>query len=152
MTRRIPVLLVMALTLAAETIQGQAPRDAALDKLLDTYVRDGRVLYRALQTERPALDRYVRSLDVPAADLAAWTKADQETFWLNAYNALVLQTVVANYPIRGNSALYPRNSIRQVPGAFERLTHRVAGVTLTLDAMEQKMLTEFGDARLVLAL
>ena len=39
-----------------------------------------------------------------------------------------------------------------MPGAFERLGHRVAGATLTLDAIEQRLLSEFGDARIVLAL
>ena len=41
-------------------------------------------------------------------------------FWLNAYNALVLKTVVDHYPIPGASAGYPAKSIRQIPGAFER--------------------------------
>src|SRR5206468_651289 len=43
-------------------------------------------------------------------------------------------------------------SIRQIPGAFERLTHRVAGRTLTLDQIEQTILPEFHDPRVYLAL
>ena len=43
-------------------------------------------------------------------------------FWVNAYNAFVLQTVVDHYPIRGASPGYPAESIRQIPGAFEQLT------------------------------
>jgi len=149
---RLLTFVVAALTLSLPGTHAQTGRDAPFDKLLDTYVRDGRVSYRGLQTDRATLDRYVRSLDMPASELAALPRAEQKAFWLNAYNALVLQTVVANYPIRGSSTLYPRNSIRQIPGAFERLPHRVAGATLTLDAIEQRMLKEFGDARIVLAL
>ena len=61
-------------------------------------------------------------------------------FWLNAYNALVLKTVVDHYPIPQRSSEYPARSIRQIPGAFERTAHRVAGRTVTLDQIEQTIL------------
>jgi len=152
MARLIHLVVVVLATGLLSAAAAQDDRDAGLDRLLDSYVRDGRVLYKALQTERAALDRYVRSLDVVPATLAARSPAEREAFWLNAYDALVLETVIANYPIRGTSALYPRGSIRQIPGAFERTGHRVAGETLTLDAIEQRLLREFGDARIVLAI
>jgi hypothetical protein len=71
---------------------------------------------------------------------------------LNAYNAFVLRTVIDHYPISGRSPDYPAKSIRQIPGAFERLTHRVAGKTLTLDQIEQTILPEFHDPRVYFAL
>ena len=73
-------------------------------------------------------------------------------FWLNAYNALVLQTVIDHYPIARGSKTYPPHSIRQIPGAFERLTHRVGGRTVTLDQIEQTILPAFHDPRVYLAL
>jgi hypothetical protein len=130
----------------------QADRHATLDRILDTYVRDGFVYYRALRQERAALDRYVASLDVPAATVASWPAPEQQAFWINAYNALVLRTVIDAYPIRGKSADYPPGSIRQIPGAFDRVRHRVGGASLTLDEIESKVLGGFGDARLLLAL
>ena len=101
---RLLTFAAAVLALSLSVIHAQTDRDTAFDKLLDTYVRDGRVYYRALAADRAVLDRYVRSLDMPAAELASLPRAEQEAFWLNAYNALVLQTVVANYPIRGSSA------------------------------------------------
>ena len=77
---------------------------------------------------------------------------EQVAFWLNAYDALVLRTVIDHYPILGHSKEYPEKSIRQVPGAFERLTHRVAGRTLTLDQIEQTQLAAFHDPRLYFAI
>ena len=91
-----------------------------LDQILDVNVRDGLVYYRALRGERGRLDRYVASLNVPAATYDAWPREHKMAFWVNAYNAFVLQTVINNYPIHGRSATYPENSIRQIPGAFER--------------------------------
>jgi len=64
----------------------------------------------------------------------------------------VLQTVIDHYPIQRRSAAYPAGSIRQIPGAFERLAHSVGGRMLTLDQIEQTILPEFNDPRVYLAL
>ena len=123
-----------------------------LDQILDLYVRDGLVYYKALQSERARLDRYVASLDVPSATYEAWSPLQKRAFWLNAYNALVLRTVIDRYPIRGKAPQFPASSIRQIHGAFDKTEHQVAGKSVTLDEIEQEMLAEFKDPRLYLAL
>ena len=124
-----------------------------LDELLDLYVRDGFVYYNAVRSDRGRLDAYVRALDGPAAAAQAkGSREEQIAFWINAYNAFVLQSVVNNFPIRGRSADYPATSIRQIPGVFEKQVFRAAGRTVTLDAIEKDILTPLGDARAILAL
>ena len=130
------------------TADASAPR--GLDHTLDLYVRDGLVYYRALESDRARLDAYVRGL--ASVSIEKEPRAAQLAFWLNAYNALVLQTVVDHYPIAQRSKDYPPGSIRQIPGAFERVPHRVGGRTLTLDQIEQTVLPEFQDPRVYLAL
>ncbi len=120
------------------------------DELLDLYVRDGEVYYHALKAERGRLDAFVGQM--ATANVDQLPQKEQAAFWINAYNALVLRTVIDHYPIVGKSAAFPQKSIRQVPGAFERLTHRVAGRTLTLDQIEQTVLPAFNDPRIFLAL
>ncbi|MGH9387308.1 MAG: DUF547 domain-containing protein [Vicinamibacterales bacterium] len=123
------------------------------DRILDRYVRDGYVYYAALKQERSGLDRYLSAMaSVPADELKAWPRQRQLAFWINAYNAFVLEAVIDNYPIRGDSASYPPNSIRQVVGAFEVRTFRAGGRSLTLDAIEREVIDPFGDARTLLAL
>lgn len=124
---------------------------APFDKILDTYVRDGYVYYHALQVERKPFDRYIASLDLPAATVAAWSQPEQLAFWINAYNAFALETVIDKYPIKGSGPGYPANSIQQIPGAFQTRTHRVAGQTLTLNGIEA-VVVSMGDARALLAL
>ena len=124
----------------------------SFDQILDVNVRDGLVYYRALRASRAALDRYAGSLNVPAATYQSWSREQQMAFWVNAYNAFVLQTVVDHYPINGASKAYPSNSVRQIPGAFEQLKHRAAGQSLTLDEIEKKILPQFKEPRLYLAL
>ena len=125
-----------------------------LDELLDLYVRDGLVYYRALKVDRPKLDRYVASLAGSSAGSAsaAGSREEQVAFWLNAYDAFVLQTVIDHYPIRGRAAGYPAGSIRQIPGAFDRVRHRAAGRSVTLDEIETGLLGAFSDPRVFLAL
>jgi uncharacterized protein DUF547 len=124
----------------------------AFDQLLDVNVRDGLVYYRAVRASRATLDRYAASLNVPATTYQSWSREQQMAFWVNAYNAFVLLTVIDHYPINGSSKAYPSNSIRQIPGAFEQAKHRAAGQNLTLDEIEKKMLPEFKEPRLYLAL
>jgi hypothetical protein len=123
------------------------------DALLDMYVRDGLVYYRALQGDRARLNRYTGLLaSTPASEYASWSKERQIAFWVNAYNAFVLQTVVGHYPIRGTSKAYPPNSIRQIPGAFEQVRHSAGGKSLTLDQIETTVLAAFNDPRIYLVL
>lgn len=146
------IVVVVLAALSVTALPAQTDRHVVFDRVLDTYVRNGLVYYRALRSERSSLDRYVASLNVPAGEVASWPPAEQQAFWLNAYNALVLRTIVDNYPIRTRSSDYPEGSVRQIPGAFDTVTHRVGGRALTLDGIEKLMLETYGDARLSLAL
>jgi hypothetical protein len=116
------------------------------DQLLDLYVRDGLVYYRAVRADRARLDRYVGALGgVSRATYDGWSREQKIAFWINAYNAFVLQTAAGNYPPRGNS-------IRNIPGAFDKRRHRAAGRSVTLDQIENEVLPEFRDPRVYFAL
>jgi hypothetical protein len=150
MVRARLTVLAIALATSAASAQQFTPAPGAellhrpLDQILDVDVRDGLVYYRALKGERGRLDRYVASLNVTPATYQGWSKNQQMAFWVNAYNAFVLQTVVNHYPLHG--------TIRQIPGAFDKTTFRAAGRTVTLDQIEKTILSEFKDPRLFFAL
>ena len=145
-------LVVLLLALLAQTAPDVELLHRPLDQLLDVYVRDGLVYYKALKSERARLDRYIASLNVAPETYTGWTREQQMAFWVNAYNVFVLRTVIDNYPIRGRNEAYPDSSIRQIPGAFERTKHRAAGRSVTLDEIEKTILPEFKEPRLYLAL
>jgi hypothetical protein len=136
----------------APTPSDVEPLHAPLDRLLDLYVRDGFVYYRALKSDRSRFDRYIASLDVSPAAYGAWSREQKIAYWINAYNAFVLKTIIDNYPIRGGSKEFPVNSVRQIPGAFEKLPHRAAGRTVTLDDIDKTVLAELKEPRALLAL
>jgi hypothetical protein len=144
------VVFVCVLGAALAAQDSAADRRKSFDQLLDLNVRNGDVYYRALKADRSKLDGFVNMN--AAASIDSLPREERIAFWLNAYDALVLKTVIDHYPIQGRSADYPAKSIRQVSGAFERLPHRVAGRTLTLDQIEQTVLSEFHDPRLYFAI
>lgn len=150
---QLPVMLLAAALLAPAMRAQDAGADTRrqrYDEILDVNVRDGFVYYRALKSERGRLDSYLASLANVRLDTAS--PQEQVAFWINGYNAAVLKTVVDHYPIAQRSRDYPAGSIRQIPGAFERDTHRLAGRTLTLDQIEQTVLPAFHDPRIFFAL
>jgi len=149
------LLILASMLLAVPAARAQEPpaesaRRKNFDQLLDLYVRNGDVYYRALKSDRAKLDGFVNSLAAAAVDKLS--RQQQLAFWLNAYNALVLKTVIDHYPIAGRSAEYPAKSIRQIAGAFERLPQRVAGRTITLDEIERTVLAGLNDPRVFFAI
>jgi hypothetical protein len=149
--------LLLALALAAPVAAAQIPasdvdpRHRAYDEMLDLNVRDGLVYYLAVQGQRGGLNRYIASLDVPAAEFTRMPRESQMALLINAYNAIVLQTVVQHYPIVPRVKTFPDKSIRQIPGAYER-KHAVAGRSVSLDELERWLLDDYKDARVVFAL
>ena len=114
--------------------------------------RRARLLPRPARIARRlrSLRRLARRADAPST--TAGPRPRQIAFWINAYNAFVIESVLDRYPIAGRSPAYPANSLRQVPGVFEKQVRRAAGRRLTLDDIEKSVLAGFGDPRVFLAL
>jgi hypothetical protein len=142
-------LLTIAAASAQQSVDDNA-RLKAYDTILDLYVRDGMVYYRTIKGDRSRLDSFAGGL--ASASVEKLSRDEQLAFWINAYNAIVLQAVIDRYPIQGRAPEYPPRSIRQIPGVFDRTQHRVAGRMLTLDQIEQTILPTFGDPRAYFAL
>jgi hypothetical protein len=128
------------------------PPDDVFDQILDQYVRDGLVYYAALRVDRGALDRYVQSLAEQPVGFDAWSEARRLAYWLNSYNALMLRTVIDHYPISGMAAEFPEHSVMQIPRVFSGREHAIGGRRLTLQAIEDELVADFGDPRAHLAL
>jgi len=86
----------------------------------------------------------------------AWSDAVKIAFRFNSYNALTLKVIIDNYLIKPTfpARLYhPRNSIRQIPGVWDKISHPVMVQDLTLDDIEHKILrVEFNEPRIHMAI
>ncbi|MEE8409115.1 MAG: DUF547 domain-containing protein [Myxococcota bacterium] len=70
--------------------------------ILSTHVEDGWVDYKSLESKtRPKLQRYLDQLaGVCGSDLRGWSKEQRLAFWINAYNAFMVDLVLRNYPLQ----------------------------------------------------
>lgn len=113
---------------------------AVLERFVDEH---GRVDYRTLKTGREPLDRYVDTLaGTPGSDYGSWSENEKIAFWINAYNALTLRTIIDHYPIRKGGLLGggKPGGIRDISGAWNGIKHDVLGEAMTLDHIEHGIL------------
>lgn len=139
----LPVLMMALVSLgsAAEAFDRTHP---VLDGLLHRYVESGSVDYAGLVAQTHTLETYLRSLEaVSPGELAGWPRHDQLAFWINAYNAFVLMSVVEHYPLARHTLVglaFPANSIWQVSGVWKNPRWRVAGRSVSLDTLEHEII------------
>ena len=156
LNRRVPRLIQFpAATASADSGAFSYERYASS---LVRYVDDrGLVNYRSLKANSGDLDAFAASLSlVKPGEFDSWSGQQKIAFWINAYNALTLQAIMRNYPIKSSlvrSVVYPKNSIRQIPGVWDQLRFVVAGREMTLNEIEHGTLrAKFNEPRIHVAL
>lgn len=127
-------------------------------KVLDRYAKDGLVDYGALKNAAGDLDRYLEKVKtVSFEEYHRWDNEQKIAFWINTYNALVMNAVVDNYPLKKGMHLkafvYPENSVQQIPDIWRRKVIRIFGRETSLDDIEHGILRkEFSEPRIHFAL
>lgn len=93
--------------------------------LLNQYVKDGLVDYAGLLRDRLTLHHYL--VHVSQVNVSALSREAQLAFWINAYNACVVDGVVDYYPL---------TTVQAIRGFFDGTPYPVAGRQMTLDEIE----------------
>ena len=106
-----------------------------LDRYLVTLPEGNRFRYvRVSDNDRTALKNYLEQLR--STDPRLLNKSEQKAYWINFYNALTVELILDNYPVK---------SITRLGGWFkfgpwdEKVTE-VAGQSLTLNDIEHRIL------------
>lgn len=135
---RMRVLLVLLLFPSAALAQPDASDWRAI---LETYATaDGGFRYAALHSsaaDRARLERFVTAIG--SATPSSWPRDAQLSFYIDAYNALTVRAIIERWPIE---------SVMRVPGFFDRVRHRVAGRSLTLNQLENDVIRPFREPRI----
>lgn len=139
---------------------GLLPEHHAFTTILTDVVRGSHVSYDALGNHSSALDAYLETLgDTDPETLATATKGARLAFWLNAYNACMLDLVGSHYPIKraGSGGLRlrimngiigrPANSVWQIEDVFTRKHCRIARKPRSQDEIEHQKLRPTGEPR-----
>lgn len=107
------------------------------DALLKRYVKQGRVDYTGLKASN---DLQPLIVNIAATDLASLKGNDKKAFLINAYNLLVINQALENYPLK---------SVLDINGFFDAKKQNVGGRKVTLNQLEKELLLkDFKDARL----
>lgn len=147
LTRSTQIFLAISLLTAAlfPTSLAQATplvERSSYDALLAAYAREGGVNYKGLAKDRASLEAFVASLaDVSSDTVRAAAPPAKTAFWINAYNAIMLLTVVERYPL-------PDTGARAIEDAWSEERWRIAGETLSLNGVKHaKLIKELQEPR-----
>ena len=146
----LPSLLACALAASPAAAQ-EIPDHADFTGILADIVQTSRVDYAALQNRRADLAGYLDQLaGTDPATLESASAEVQLAFWINAYNACMLDRVATHYPIQKNAGLVgsirnafadrPDNSVWQIRDVFTGAFCDVAGATRSLDEIEHEII------------
>ena len=137
-------ILIVAMMLFFTRLSEAAIDHAPWDALLKQYVDDnGRVAYRDLQShDHSAFARYLATL--ATAQITGMTENEEKAFWINAYNAAIVNGVLTGLTAEG---ILARKRL------FSWYTLRVAGKDRSPDEIEHQILRKkFTDPRIHFAI
>ncbi|MCB4799147.1 DUF547 domain-containing protein [Neotamlana laminarinivorans] len=104
---------------------------------LQTYVKDGKVNYKAINNDPSKLNSILelaKNTSIDGKDANTY-----QAFWINAYNLSVIKGIID---------VYPTKSPLDNDGFFDKKTHELAGKSITLNDIEHKLLrAKFKDPR-----
>lgn len=112
------------------------------NKILQTYVIDkhasgvNRFKYGAVSSkDKKNLKRYIKTLE--KTDPRTYNRREQQAYWLNLYNAVTVQLVLDNYPIKSMKDIGNKMIKR---GPWNKPLIHVAGERLSLNDIEHRIL------------
>lgn len=97
----------------------------------ERFVVSPNVDYARLKKDPKTLQELIEQ--VRTFDLEQQPDQVQKAFWINAYNLLVIESVLKRYPVR---------SPKDIPGFFDKKLVEVAGKKMTLNELEKTYLLE----------
>lgn len=134
-----------------------------LDEVQRRFVdENGRVDYDGLAADREALDHYYLHLSMvsPRSHPALFpTRQDELAYWINAYNAAVLVTVLEYYPVDGVGDVKAPVAVRPLlfgkaryAGFFVFQKVTLGGEAMNLLDLENKIIRSYGEPRIHFAI
>ena len=101
-------------------------------QVLQKYVKNGRFDYKGLKSDESTFAKYQKQLtSVTLAELSEWSREQKLAYWINAYNAYTIRSIIDHYPVK---------SIKKIPGVWKKLKFHAGGEKITLDDIEHKKL------------
>jgi len=136
------LLLLLSITIGNLTAQENlAEFNQKLEQFYASYLDKGKVDYLQIFQEKEeitSLSKYLYN-----SDITDFSESKTLAFYINAYNLLVIKSVIDNFPI---------NSPKERGNFFNNNLHLIAGSELSLDQLESKIFQLNNDPRIHFAL
>lgn len=116
------------------------------DELLQKYVTDqGYVDYKSFKLEHEKLLGYISFLNEISLDNRFHTFSKEEllAFWINAYNALTVDLIIKNYPIK---------SIKDIKNPWKQRLWQFGDKNYNLEDIEHEILRKMNEPRIHFAI
>ncbi len=111
------------------------------DSLLKMHItEEGLVNYQGFQSNKKKLDSYLQKLSTHHPNDKNWTKEEQLTYWMNAYNAFTVQLILDNYPLESIKDVVSGPSIAFVSSPWDIKFIEIEGATYDLNNVEHNFL------------
>jgi len=130
------VIVGAALLIPESVVNAEPFSHATFDSVLAKHLRDGRVDYGGLARDRGPLDRYLGS--TRDARPANWSREEQFAFWVNVYNARILEGVIRRPGLRSVRDIGKKLGVPT--GAFFRQKFVAAGREVSFNDVEHEIL------------
>ncbi|WP_375238510.1 DUF547 domain-containing protein [Aurantibacter sp.] len=113
------------------------------NKLLKKLVtQNGLVSYKGFKNNAKTLRDYIALLSkyTPTEN---WTKADKLAYWINAYNALTIDLIIRNYPLK---------TIKDIKNPWDQRLWKFGDKWINLNDIEHKVLRKMDEPRIHFAI
>jgi len=131
------------ITETTEIIYTEAFDHSILNKLLQQFVSaNGNVDYKGLKGDYKTLQNYIKLLKTNQPS-DHWTKNDKLAYWINAYNALTIDLILKNYPIK---------SIKDIKDPWDQRLWQFGDTWQNLNDIEHKILRGMDEPRIHFAI
>jgi len=108
-------------------------------QLLQKHVSNtGNVNYQGFKADQKALRNYINALgeNQPTND---WNQADKLSYWINAYNAMTIDLIIKNYPIK---------SIKDIKDPWDQRLWKLGDKWYNLNEIEHDILRKMDEPRI----
>ncbi|TCK67432.1 uncharacterized protein DUF547 [Winogradskyella wandonensis] len=117
--------------------------DVRLNNILQNYVSEnGEVNYSEIKNDRTDLDIYIDYISENLPE-DSWSKNEKLAYWINAYNALTIDLILRNYPIK---------SIKDIKDPWDQRFWKFGEKWINLNQIEHEILRKMDEPRIHFAI
>jgi len=112
--------------------------------LLENHVsNNGEVNYQNLKENKAKLDSYIKTLQEGYTSIKTASKNQKIAYWINAYNALTIDLILRNHPLK---------SIKNIKNPWDQRLWQFGDKWLNLNDIEHKILRKMDEPRIHFAI